>query len=175
VAARGRFWPALLFALLCAIPSARAGAAAPNFPALTGRVVDQANIISSTERADLQGKSRALEDTSGIQFVVASVSSLEGEAIEPYATALFDTWGLGDAKKNNGVLLLVAPKEHRVRIEVGYGLGGALTDTKAKTIIETAIAPRFRTGDFDGGVARGVDDIITILTTDDAQTAPSVK
>lgn len=165
---------AFLAALLCVLASAAAVAAAKNFPALTGCVVDQANIISPTERADLEGKLKALADKSSIQLVVASVSSLDGEAIEPYATKLFNTWGLGDAKKNNGVLFLIAPNEHKVRIEVGHGLEETLTNAKAKTIIVNAIVPRFRTGDFDGGVARGVDDIVATLT-DDTQTAPSVK
>src|SRR5262249_9031730 len=75
-------------------------------------------------------------------------------------------WKLGERTKNNGVLLLIAPKEKRVRIEVGYGLEGTLTDALSKIIIANAIAPRFKVNDFDGGVARGVDDIITVLTTD---------
>ena len=102
----------------------------------------------------------------GIQLVVATVNSLEGQEIEPYANELFRTWKLGEKAKNNGVLLLVAPKERRVRIEVGYGLEGTLTDALAKVIITNAITPRFKTGDFSDGISRGVDDIITVLTTD---------
>jgi uncharacterized protein len=142
--------------------------AAANFPALTGRVVDQANALSAAERASLEGKLADLEAKSGIQMVVATVSSLAGEEIEPYANELFRAWKLGEAKKNNGVLFLIAPKEHRVRIEVGYGLEGTLTDATSALIIANAIAPRFKAGDYDGGVARGVDDIITVLTTDSA-------
>jgi uncharacterized protein len=142
--------------------------AAANFPALTGRVVDQANALSAGERASLEGKLADLETKSGIQLVVATVSSLGGEEIEPYANELFRAWKLGEAKKNNGVLFLIAPKEHRVRIEVGYGLEGTLTDATSALIIANAVAPRFKAGDFDGGVARGVDDIITVLTTDSA-------
>jgi uncharacterized protein len=142
--------------------------AAENFPALTGRVVDQAQVLSATERADLEGKLADLESKSGIQLVVATVSSLDDEEIEPYANALFRAWKIGEAKKNNGVLLLVAPAQHRVRIEVGYGLEGTLTDATSSVIISNAITPRFKAGDFDGGVARGVEDIITVLTTDSA-------
>ncbi len=142
--------------------------AATNFPALTGRVVDQAQVLSAAERADLAGKLADLESKSGIQLVVATVSSLGGEEIEPYANELFRAWKLGEAKKNNGVLFLIAPKEHRVRIEVGYGLEGTLTDATSSLIIANAVTPRFKAGDFDGGVARGVDDIITVLTTDSA-------
>jgi uncharacterized protein len=147
------------------------------FPPLTGRVVDEADVLSAGARDALSSKLGELEAKSGIQLVVATVSSLQGEEIEPYANALFRTWKLGEKEKNNGVLLLVAPNEHRVRIEVGYGLEGTLTDALSKIIIANAIAPRFKAGDFDGGVSRGVDDIITVLTTDAAewQQRPSLR
>ena len=141
-------------------------AAALNFPPLTGRVVDQANIIPPATRASLETKLKTLEDKSGIQFVVATVKSLEGDEIEDYTNRLFRTWQLGEKTKNNGVLLLVAPNERRVRIEPGYGLEGTLTDALSKVIITNAIAPRFKAGDFGGGIERGVDDTITVLTTD---------
>src|SRR5471032_331151 len=144
-------------------------ALAANFPALTGRVVDQANIIPASARADLETKLSDLESKSGIQLVVATVTSLEGQEIEPYANELFRTWKLGEKTKNNGVLLLIAPNEKRVRIEVGYGLEGTLTDALSKVIIANAITPRFKTGDFAGGITRGVDDIITVLTTDSSE------
>jgi uncharacterized protein len=101
---------------------------AVNYPALTGRIVDQANIISADTRNTIEPKLIDLEAKSGIQLVVATVTSLEGQEIEPYANELFRNWKLGEKEKNNGVLLLVAPNEHRVRIEVGYGLEGTLTD-----------------------------------------------
>jgi uncharacterized protein len=141
-------------------------AAAQTFPPLTGRIVDQAGILSPAARAELEPKLAELEERSGIQLVVATVSSLEGQEIEPYANELFRTWELGEAERNNGVLLLVAPDERRVRIEVGYGLEGTLTDALSKIIITNAITPRFQAGDFSGGITRGVDDIITVLTTD---------
>ena len=143
--------------------------AADNFPALTGRVVDQAGVLSATTRADLETKLAALEQKSGIQLEVATVSTLGGQEIEPYANDLFRFWKLGEAKKDNGVLFLIAPNEHRVRIEVGYGLEGTLTDAISKLIIINAVTPRFKTGDFNGGVSRGVDDIITTLTTDSSE------
>ncbi len=101
----------------------------------------------------------------------------QGEEIEPYANELFRTWKLGEKTKNNGVLLLVAPNERRVRIEVGYGLEGTLTDALSKVIITNAITPRFKAGDFSGGIERGVDDIITVLTTDASewQTRPDLR
>lgn len=150
---------------------------AANFPPLTGRVVDEAHILPASAVADLESKLADLESRSGIQLVVATVSSLDGQEIEPYTNALFRTWKLGDKTKNNGALLLVAPNQKRVRIEVGYGLEGTLTDALSKVIIANAIAPRFKTGDFAGGITRGVDDIIIVLTTDSSewQQRPSLR
>ncbi len=148
-----------------------------NFPPLIGRVVDQADIISAQGRNDLEVKLQDLENKSGIQLVVATVQSLEGSDVESYANQLFRSWKLGEAKKNNGVLLLVAPAEHKVRIEVGYGLEGTLTDALSSVIISSAIVPRFKTNDFTGGIERGVDGIISVLSGDTAdwQPKPSVR
>jgi len=145
-----------------------------DFPALTGRVVDQAGVIQSGTRSDIEEMLKNLEDKSGIQLVVATVKSLEGSDIETYANQLFRTWKLGEAKKNNGVLLLVAPTEHKVRIEVGYGLEGTLTDALSSVLISSDIVPRFKTGDFSGGIERGVDGIISILNGDSAEWQPKV-
>jgi uncharacterized protein len=149
-------------ALLCTIVAAFS----LTLPPLTGRIVDQANILPADTRRAIEPKLADLESKSGIQLVVATIASLQGQEIEPYANELFRSWKLGEKTKNNGVLLLVAPNERRVRIEVGYGLEGTLTDALAKVIITNAITPRFKTGDFGGGISRGVDDIITVLTTD---------
>ncbi|WP_395665201.1 TPM domain-containing protein [Methylocella sp.] len=146
-----------------------AAAAAYDFPKLSGRVVDAAGVIPAPARTALAQKLAALEEKSGIQLVVATVPSLEGDEIEPYANALFRAWGLGEKDRNNGVLMLVAPNEKRVRIEVGYGLEGTLTDALSRVVIANAMAPRFKAGDFGGGIERGVDDVITILTTDSAE------
>src|SRR5882724_9806259 len=168
---------ARLAAVVLALACAAVTALALTFPALTGRIVDQANIIPADTRAALETKLADLEQKSGIQLVVATVTSLEGQDIEPYANELFRNWKLGEKAKNNGVLLLVAPNERRVRIEVGYGLEGTLTDALSKIIIANAIAPRFKANDFNGGVSRGVDDIITVLTTDASewQKRPSLR
>jgi uncharacterized protein len=152
------FAAALLFSL--------AALAALDFPPLTGRVVDQANVMTPESRSELETKLKDLEDKSGIQLVVATVRSLQGGDIETYANELFRTWKLGQAQKNNGVLLLIAPNEHKVRIEVGYGLEGTLTDALSSVIISSAIVPRFKTGDFSGGISRGVDGIISVLSGD---------
>src|ERR1700677_882033 len=173
LAGKGLRMPVALVALLCAALAAFAA----NCPALTGGIVDGAGVIPADTRSAIEPKLADLETKSGIQLVVATVASLDGEEIEPYANELFRTWKLGEKAKNNGVLLLVAPKERRVRIEVGYGLEGTLTDALSKVIINNAIAPRFKTGDFSGGVSRGVDDIITVLTTDSSewQQRPSLR
>src|SRR5829696_9890309 len=163
---------------LCVVLALAAGIAlALTFPPLSGRIVDQANIIPQQTREALEPKLAELEEKSGIQLVVATVNTLEGQEIEPYANELFRFWKLGEKNKNNGVLLLVAPKERRVRIEVGYGLEGTLTDALSAVIIANAITPRFKTGDYGGGITRGVDDIITVLTTDASewQKRPSLR
>jgi len=157
--------------LLCLVSAA---AFALNFPPLTGRVVDQANIMSAQSRGDLETKLKDLEDKSGIQLVVATVSSLHGSDVETYANELFRTWKLGQEKKNNGVLLLVAPNEHKVRIEVGYGLEGTLTDALSSVIISSAIVPRFKAGDFSGGIQRGVDGIVSVLSGDTTDWQPKI-
>jgi uncharacterized protein len=145
-----------------------------DFPPLSGRVVDQANVMTAESRSDIETKSKDLEDKSGIQLVVATVKSLQGGDIETYANELFRFWKLGQAQKNNGVLLLVAPAEHKVRIEVGYGLEGTLTDALSSVIISSAIIPRFKTNDFSGGIERGVDGVISVLSGDTADWQPKV-
>jgi uncharacterized protein len=150
-------------------------ALALDFPALSGRVVDQANVMTAQSRNDLEAKLKELEDKSSIQLVVATVKSLQGSDVETYTNELFRFWKLGEAKKNNGVLLVVAPAEHKVRIEVGYGLEGTLTDALSSVIISSAIIPRFKTGDFSGGIERGVDGITSVLSGDTADWQPKVR
>jgi uncharacterized protein len=142
-------------------------AAALDLPALTGRVVDQAGILEASTRTALTAKLADLEAKTTDQLVVATVRSLEGTSVEDYANRLFREWKLGQKDKNNGVLLLVAPNERKVRIEVGYGLEGTLTDARARLVIESSILPRFRGRDFPGGIVRGADEIIQILTRTD--------
>ena len=150
-----------------------AAAFAFSFPPLTGRVVDDANVMTAPSRAAVETKLENLENKSGIQLVVATVKSLQGSDVETFANELFRNCKLGEAKKNNGVLLLVAPAEHKVRIEVGYGLEGTLTDALASVIIASAVVPRFKTGDFSGGIERGVDGIISVLSGDTADWQPN--
>jgi uncharacterized protein len=170
-----RLWPRALVLFILAALLIGAAYAATNFPALTGRVVDDAHILTPVATADLERKLADLEQKSQIQLVVATVPSLDGQEIEPYANALFRAWKLGEAKQNNGALLLIAPKERRMRIEVGYGLEGTLTDALSSVIVSSAIIPRFKTNDFSGGIERGVDGIISVLSDDSADWQPQVN
>ena len=130
--------------------------AALTFPPLTGRVVDQAQLLSTPTNAALTHQLAAYEAQSGNQLVVATVPSLRGHEIEEYSYQLGRAWGIGQKGKNNGVLLLVAPKERRVRIEVGYGLEGALTDAQSSRIIQSVVLPRFKQGAMEQGILDGV-------------------
>lgn len=139
---------------------ALAAAAQPGVPALTGRVVDNADILSRSVEAGLSERLAAFEDSTSVQVVVLTVPSLRGAVLERFATDVFRTWGLGQAESDNGVLLLVARDDRELRIEVGYGLEGELTDALAGRIIRDEIVPRFRDGSFNGGVVAGVDAIL---------------
>src|SRR5688572_1832727 len=138
-------------------------ASAQTFPPLTGRVVDQANLLSPEQEADLAAKSQALETQSGRQFVVATVSSLEGRPIEDYGYRLGRHWKLGDEKRDDGVILLIAPAERKVRIETGYGARVFLTDAVSSIIIRDTVLPRFKAGDMPGGIVAGADKIIETM------------
>lgn len=159
-----RFSPRLLICgfvgLLLAVCAAQA---ALTFPPLTGRVVDDAHILSS----DTQGKLTELlaqeEKQTGNQIVVATLPSLQGTSIEQYGYQLGRAWGIGQKGKNNGAILVVVPSEHKVRIEVGYGLEGQLTDAQSRVIIDEFMRPAFRRGDYDSGVTAGTQAIIKVL------------
>lgn len=138
-------------------------AAEPKFPELSGPVVDVAGILGPGDRAALDQKLRNYQAQSGHQVVVAIIPSLEGYDIRDYGNRLFRHWALGDKQRDDGVLLLVAPNDRKVAIEVGYGVEPDLTDALSRIIIENAITPRFRSGDFAGGVSAGVDDIAKAL------------
>ena len=154
-----------LRALLCAVVALllAAPAAAQDFPALSGRVVDQAELLAPEQEQALTERLEALERQTSRQLVVATVASLGDRPIEDYANGLFRAWRLGQANANNGVLLLVAPNERKVRIEVGYGLEGIVTDALSDQLIRNQILPRFRDGDFPGGITAGVDGLIEQL------------
>jgi uncharacterized protein len=136
------------------------------FPALTGRVVDQAGLLSAEDRSALTVALASLEAKTTDQLVIVTLKSLQGTSIEDYGYQLGRRWQIGQKDKNNGALLIVAASERRVRIEVGYGLEGTLTDALTRYIIETSILPRFKVGDFPGGIKLGTEQIIKVLTGD---------
>ncbi len=157
---------AALLAFFClAIPAT----AAPKFPALTGRVVDDANILSSDTKADLTQKLAALEQKTSRQLVIVTIGSLGGYEISDYGYQLGRAWGIGQAKLNNGILFIVAPNEHKTRIEVGYGLEPIVTDALSSVIIQTQVLPKFRSGDFNAGVEAGTDALIQQLSLETSE------
>jgi uncharacterized protein len=147
--------------LLLAWTLGSAAAAAPkDVPYLSGRVVDEAGLISAAAKQRIEGELAALERETGDQVAVLIVPSLGGEPLEEYSVRVAQTWKLGQKGKDNGVLLLVSRDDRRLRIEVGYGLEGKLTDLQSREILDGLIRPRFRQGDFDGGVEQGVHAIV---------------
>ncbi|BBL99982.1 YgcG family protein [Microbulbifer sp. GL-2] len=129
-------------------------------PILTGRVMDREELLSADERYQLTEQIQQYESDSSNQLVVAILPDLQGITIEEYANLLAREWKLGHKDKNNGILFLIAPNERKIRIEVGYGLEGALTDALASNIIQTKVLPKFRVGNFADGVEAGVQSII---------------
>lgn len=148
----------VLLAWLCLAP-----AKAQSFPALTGRVVDAANIIPDAEEAALVAKLAALESASDRQLVVATIPSLEGYPIDDYGYRLGRAWGIGQKETDNGALLIIAPNDRKVRVEVGYGLEPILTDAWSSVLINTVIVPQFKANNYPGGIAAGVDALISQL------------
>ncbi|MGB5179863.1 MAG: TPM domain-containing protein [Gammaproteobacteria bacterium] len=155
--AHRRYW--LLLVLLCA----GVAWAAPDFPALAGRVVDNAGLLPEAVQQQLQQQLAQHEDETSNQVVVVTLPSLQGYAIDDYGYQLGRHWGIGQGERNNGVLLIVAPNEREVRIEVGYGLEGALTDAGSHAIIEDVMLPRFRDNDYQAGILQGVNAILGSL------------
>lgn len=137
--------------------------ATPEFPPLTGRVVDNADILSPSVEADLTQKLAALEAATTDQVVVATFKSLQGYEIEEFGYQLGRRWGIGTKDKDNGAVFIIAPNERKVRIEVGYGLEPVLTDALSSTIIQGQVIPRFKAGDMEAGVVAGTEAIIEQL------------
>ncbi len=150
----------LILLLIFALP---ASAAAPKFPQLTGRVVDDAGVLDSRTVGEVTLMLADHERATGEQVVVVTLASLQGYTIEDYGYQLGRYWGIGQKGKNTGALLIVAPKEHKVRIEVGYGLEGTLTDAVSATIIQNYILPSFKRGDYNAGVVAGTTSIVQVL------------
>ena len=164
-AARGLLRSVCAAVLLCLLYAGPVFAA-PTYPELTGRVTDQAGLLSADDRAAIEAVSADLEKTSSDQLAVVTVKSLEGYSIEDYGIGLARQWGIGQKGKDNGVLLIVAPNDRKVRIEVGRRLEPFMTDTMAALIIQNSILPKFRRGDFGGGIRDGVRDIKDVVLGD---------
>lgn len=162
----------LLAFLLLLVPLA---AAAQDFPPLSGRVVDAAHIVPPEMAARISARSAAIEQRTGTQIVVATIPDLGGRDIADYGYRLGRHWGIGQKDRDNGVLLIVAPAERRVRVEVGYGLEPVLTDALASVIIHQAILPRFRAGDLPGGIEAGFDAIARQFELPPAEAAANVR
>ncbi len=140
-----------------------------DFPPLSGRVVDQADLLDAATEQALTEKLAALEAKSSDQLVVVTVRSLQDQEIEDYGYQLGRAWGIGQKEGDNGALLIVAPTERKVRIEVGYGLEPILTDAFSSMVIRDDILPAFRDGDYQAGIVKGVDALIVQLVLDPAE------
>ena len=154
-----RYFLALVFVLIFCGQSN----AVLKFPPLTGRVVDDANILSPLTKNTLTQLLTDHEAKTTNQIVVVTLPSLQNNTIEDYGYQLGRAWGIGQKGKNNGVILLIAPKEHKVRIEVGYGLEGKLTDAVTSQIIQQIILPQFKTGYMQQGIIDGTRTIVSVL------------
>ena len=146
---------------------------AGEIPFLSGRVNDLAEVLSPTTARDLERILKSHEDSTSNQVVILTVKSLEGEAIESYSIRVAESWRLGQKGKDNGVLLLIARDDHKVRIEVGRGLEGNLPDITCGQIIRHEIVPRFKKGDFDGGTRAGTEAILAALAGSYVASTPS--
>lgn len=158
----------IILAICCGVPGNPAYAQ-DTFPKLTGRVMDYAELITPATKMKLIDMLAAFEAKSSDQVVVATITSLEGRPLEEYANLLFRHWKLGQVDENNGVLLLIAKNDRKVRIEVGYGLEGELTDVLSKLIIENIIVPNFRANQFSDGIYEGAEQIIGVLSGNAAE------
>jgi len=136
---------------------------AAEIPYLTGRVTDNAEILSESTRRSLTAVLKEHEDRTRNQIAVLTVATIGGESIEEYAADVFEAWKLGRKDEDNGILIVVVPNDRRMRIEVGYGLEATLTDAMAGRIIQSVMTPRFRNGDYDGGITDGVRAVIDVL------------
>src|SRR5689334_22732992 len=149
----------LAFLLGFALPAAADVA----IPQLTGRVVDQTGTLSSGDIAALSQKLRDFETRKGSQIAVLIVPTTQPETIEQFSIRVGEAWKIGRKKVDDGAILVVAKNDRHLRIEVGYGLEGALTDVTSRRIIDEIITPKFRSGDFGGGISDGVDRMIRVI------------
>ena len=143
-------------------------------PSLTSPIVDNANLISDGVEQNINNQLQELSNSTGIQLAVLTIPTLEGEVLESYSMKVAETWKLGSAEKDTGVLLLIALEERSIRIEVGYGLEGVLTDTKCGLIIRNIIAPEFRNGNYQAGIVNAVNNIVGLVKGDESLVSKKV-
>ena len=155
----GLLWPILI---ITAFPLW-----ALDVPPLSGRVVDNANLLSASETEALTSRLESLEEATGAQIAVLTVSTLSGDSIESFGIRVADEWKLGQKDEDNGAILIVALAERKIRIEVGYGLEDKLTDMKCGLIIRNVIAPYFQNGDYGEGITAGVENMVGIAAGDE--------
>jgi len=160
--------PAWIFATAALLATV---AAAVDVPYLTGRVVDNAEVLKPATRERVAVIAKAHEDKTTDQIAVLTIPTLGGEGVEEFANRVFAAWKLGQKGKDNGVLVVVAPQDRKMRIEVGYGLEGTLTDVAASRIIRNVMTPAFKDGDFDRGIENGVAAIVAQLEGQPASAA----
>jgi uncharacterized protein len=163
-----------LFFAVFAFVFASAALAAPKFPPLTGRVVDEAHVLSPQARQKLDADLANLEAQTGHQVVVATIPDLQGYDIADYGYQLGRTWGVGRKGQNDGVVFIVAPNERKVRVEVGYGLEPVLTDALSSLILQRTVLPKFREGQMEQGVVDGTEAIIQQLALPQDQAKANV-
>ena len=156
----------LIWAFLAFVLAVQPANAAPTFPTLSGRVVDDAHILSPETQAELTQELGALEQKTSRQLILVTLPSLQGYDIADYGVQLGRAWGVGQKQTNNGALFIIAPNEHKVRVEVGYGLEGVLTDALSNVIIQRDVLPRFRQKDMQGGVVAGTRALVEQLGLD---------
>ena len=158
-----RTFVAAIFAAAFVVLATAGAQAGLSFPPLSGRVVDNAGILSAETQQKLTAYLTEHEQQTGNQVVVATVKDLGGTDIADYGYQLGRAWGIGQKGKNNGAVIIISPSTHNVRIEVGYGLEGDLTDAQSKLIIENVMLPAFRKGDYDGGVLAGTVNVLRTI------------
>lgn len=160
-------------ALFALAVTAVAPAAALEVPYLSGRVVDLADLIPPDEEARIEAALEAIETAHGSQVAVLTIPSLEGEVLEDYSLRVVETWKLGRGDVDDGALLLIARDDRKMRFEVGYGLEPTLTDARTRRILDDVLRPRFRAGDFAGGIREAVNKTADLIAGDDTLPPPS--
>jgi len=157
-----RFW---FVPVLCLVVAIGTGGIvfAQDFPEPVGYVNDFAELLSSGTRAQLEAQLNQLEEDTTAEVAVVTITTLDGEPVEYYANELFNEWGIGQKGEDNGILFLIALEERQTRIEVGYGLESIITDGRAGRILDTAVIPNFKNGDYELGIIAGIESIETYI------------